>query len=119
VAKSSQNAQINLLLDFLRKNLAIQHNIEGLAERANMTRRTFTRHFKKATGMTLVDWLNTERIRLSCELLESTNLSIEKITELSGFNNTVSFRKNFREKYGISPQAWRKAFGITSEDHQL
>lgn len=82
-----------------------------------MTRRTFTRHFKKATGMTLVDWLNTERIRLSCELLETTNLSIEKITELSGFNNTVSFRKNFREKYGTSPQAWRKAFGIINENN--
>jgi transcriptional regulator GlxA family with amidase domain len=117
VAESSQDAQINLLLDFLRKNLALQHNIESLAERTHMTRRTFTRHFKKATGMTLVDWLNTERIRLSCELLETTNLSIEKITELSGFNNTVSFRKNFREKYGTSPQAWRKAFGIINENN--
>lgn len=117
VAESSQDAQINLLLDFLRKNLAVQHNIESLAERTHMTRRTFTRHFKKATGMTLVDWLNTERIRLSCELLETTNLSIEKITELSGFNNTVSFRKNFREKYGTSPQAWRKAFGIINENN--
>ena len=117
VAESSQDAQINLLLDFLRTNLAIQHNIESLAERTHMTRRTFTRHFKKATGMTLVDWLNTERIRLSCELLETTNLSIEKIAELSGFNNTVSFRKNFREKYGTSPQAWRKAFGIINENN--
>ena len=117
VAESSQDAQINLLLDFLRTNLAIQHNIESLAERTHMTRRTFTRHFKKATGMTLVDWLNTERIRLSCELLETTNLSIEKIAELSGFNNTVSFRKNFREKYGTCPLAWRKAFGIKKKDN--
>ena len=117
VAESGQDAKINLLLDFLRKNLTIQHNIEGLAQRTHMTRRTFTRHFKKATGMTLVDWLNTERIRLSSELLETTNLSIEKITELSGFNNTVSFRKKFREKYGTSPQAWRKAFGIINEDN--
>src|SRR5690606_2833764 len=93
VAESSQDAQINLLLDFLRKNLALQHNIESVAELTQVARRTFTRHFKEATGMTLVDWLNTERVRLSCELLEATNLSIEKITELSGFNNTVSFRK--------------------------
>ena len=109
--------KLTYYLIFLRKNLALQHNIESLAERTHMTRRTFTRHFKKATGMTLVDWLNTERIRLSCELLETTNLSIEKITELSGFNNTVSFRKNFREKYGTSPQAWRKAFGIINENN--
>lgn len=115
VANSSQDAQINVLLDFLRKNLAQQHSIEILAEKAHMTRRTFTRHFKKATGMTLVEWLNAERIRYSCELLETTKLSIEQITELSGFNNTVMFRKTFREKYGTSPHAWRKAFGSIEE----
>lgn len=114
IAKSSQDAQINLLLDFLRQNLARQHTIESLAQHAHMTRRTFTRHFKKATGMTFVDWLNSERIRLSCELLETTNWSIEKIAELAGFNNAVSLRKNFRDKYNTSPQAWRKAFGDTS-----
>lgn len=116
IANSSQDAQINLLLDFLRKNLAQQHSIEKLAEQTHMTRRTFTRHFKKATGMTLVEWLNNERTRYSCELLETTNLSIEKIGELSGFNNTVLFRKNFRETYGTSPNAWRKAFGIGCVD---
>ncbi|WP_216936713.1 MULTISPECIES: GlxA family transcriptional regulator [unclassified Acinetobacter] len=115
MAKSSQDAQINLLLDFLRKNLAHQHSIEALAGQVNMTRRTFSRHFKKATGMTLVEWLNAERIRYSCELLETTQLSIEKISELSGFNTTVLFRKNFREKYGTSPQAWRKNFGMTEQ----
>ncbi|MNG60549.1 HTH-type transcriptional regulator CdhR [compost metagenome] len=119
IANSSQDAQINVLLDFLRKNLAQHHCIETLAEQTHMTRRTFTRHFKKATGMTLVEWLNNERIRYSCELLETTKLSIEKIAELSGFNNTVLFRKNFRETYGTSPNAWRKAFGIGGDDNQL
>ena len=119
IANSSQDAQINVLLDFLRKNLAQHHGIETLAEQTHMTRRTFTRHFKKATGMTLVEWLNNERIRYSCELLETTKLSIEKIAELSGFNNTVLFRKNFRQTYGTSPNAWRKAFGIGGEDNQL
>lgn len=118
IANSSQDAQINILLDFLRKNLAQHHGIETLAEQTNMTRRTFTRHFKKATGMTLIEWLKNERIRYSCELLETTKLSIEKIAELSGFNNTVLFRKNFRETYGTSPNAWRKAFGIGGYDNQ-
>lgn len=117
VAVSSQDAQINVLLDFLRKNLAEHHSITTLAAYTHMTPRTFTRHFKKATGMTLVTWLNTERIRYSCELLETTKLSIEKIAELSGFNNTVLFRKNFRATYSTSPNAWRKAFGIIDDDN--
>lgn len=117
IAASSQDAQINVLLDFLRKNLAQHHSITTLAAHTHMTSRTFTRHFKKATGMTLVEWLNNERIRHSCELLETTKLSIEKIAELSGFKNTVLFRKNFREKYSTSPKVWRKAFGILGNDN--
>lgn len=116
IAGSSKDAQINVLLDFLRKNLAQHHSITTLAAHTHMTPRTFTRHFKKATGMTLVEWLNTERIRYSSELLETTTLSIEKIAELSGFHNTVLFRKNFRAIYSTSPNAWRKAFGII-DDH--
>lgn len=116
VADSSKDAQINVLLDFLRTTLSQQHNVNALAKQTNMTRRTFTRHFKKATGMTLVEWLNMERIRYSCELLETTKLSIEKIAELCGFNNTVVFRKNFREKYGTNPTTWRKTFGCIEDE---
>lgn len=112
VAKTGQDAQINILLDFLRKNLSKKHNIDDLAEQIHMTRRTFTRHFKKATGMTLVEWLNNERIRYSCVLLETTTLPIEKIAELSGFYSTMNFRKKFKEKYETSPNAWRKSFGM-------
>lgn len=114
IANSCQDAEINFLLDYLRKNIAQQHTVDSLASRTNMTRRTFTRHFKKATGMTLVQWLNIERIRYSSELLETTKLSIEKIAEYSGFNNTVLFRKNFRAKYNTSPRSWRKSFGINN-----
>lgn len=112
VAKTGQDAQINILLDFLRKNLSKKHNIDDLAEQIHMTRRTFTRHFKKATGMTLVEWLNNERIRYSCELLETTTLPIEQIAELSGFHSTMNFRKKFKEKYETNPNAWRKSFGM-------
>lgn len=112
IAKSGQNAQINILLDYLRKNLSIKHNIDDLSARVHMTRRTFTRNFKKATGMTLIEWLNNERIRYSCELLETTHLSIETIAELSGFHSTMNFRKAFKKRYETSPNIWRKNFKI-------
>lgn len=64
-AKSS----LNILLDYLRNNLERTHSIDDLTERVAMSRRTFTRHFSKATGMTLVDWLVNERLRLTRELL--------------------------------------------------
>jgi len=110
VARSTQDNQINQLLDYLRQNLAQSHSIDILAKKVLMSRRTFTRHFRKATGMTIVEWLIHERLQRSKDLLETSALSIEKIAELIGFQTATSFRQHFKQRYQISPSTWRKMF---------
>ncbi|WP_235042126.1 GlxA family transcriptional regulator [Vreelandella profundi] len=111
VAVSTQDAHINRLLDYLRENLAASHSIDALADRTAMSRRTFTRHFQKATGMTVVEWLVNERLRRGRELLETTSLSVEAIAESVGFHTATSFRQHFRQHHQVSPRDWRKTFG--------
>ncbi|KPB89684.1 Transcriptional regulator [Pseudomonas syringae pv. maculicola str. M6] len=110
VAASTQDAQLNILLDYLRNNLDQTHSIDDLAKRIAMSRRTFTRHFSKATGMTLVDWLVNERLRLTRELLETTSLSIDRIAGTAGFQTPTSFRQHFKKRFQVSPSDWRKTF---------
>lgn len=102
--------RINRLLEYLQANLEGPHNIDNLAEQAAMSRRTLTRHFQKATGMSLGEWITTERLRRSQLLLETSELSIERVAERSGFQSSVTFRQAFREKLGVSPQEWRRTF---------
>lgn len=111
VAASTHDAKINALLDHLRANLATPHTVDDLAARTAMSRRTFTRHFRKATGMTLVEWLVNERLRRACELLETTSLPVEKISDLAGFQTPVSLREHFRKRHRVSPREWRRTFG--------
>jgi transcriptional regulator GlxA family with amidase domain len=111
VAVSTEDAQINLLLDYLREHLNEPHAIDELARRTSMSRRTFTRHFQKATGMSVVKWLVNERLRRSRELLETTALSVEEIAGLVGFQTATSFRQHFKQRHHVSPTAWRKTFG--------
>ncbi|MBY8214377.1 helix-turn-helix domain-containing protein [Vibrio fluvialis] len=107
---NTRDEKINELLDYLRRNLDKPHDLNSLAEFTNMSRRSFTRHFVKATGMTVMEWINIQRLQLSQELLETTGNSIEKISELSGFQTPVSFRQNFKAQYNVSPSEWRRAF---------
>ena len=51
VAPSTQDARINPLLVYLREHLNQVHSVDALAQRAAMSRRKFTRHFSKATGL--------------------------------------------------------------------
>ena len=110
VAASTQDAQLNILLDYLRHNLDRTHSIDDLAERIAMSRRTFTRHFIKATGMTLVEWLVNERLHQTRELLETTSLSIDRIASMAGFQTSTSFRQHFKKRFQVSPRDWRKTF---------
>lgn len=114
IARSTSEAQINTLFDFLRENLAKPHSIDELATVVGMSRRTFTRRFQKATGMTVVEWLVNERLQRSRELLELTALSIEQIAEQVGFQTATSFRLHFKQKHAVSPTAWRRTFGANT-----
>lgn len=111
MAVSTQDAQVNRLLDYLRENLEKSHSIDELASRTAMSRRTFTRHFNKATGMTLVDWLVNERLQRTRELLETTSLSVERISDIAGFQTPISFRQHFKKRFHVSPRDWRRTFG--------
>lgn len=111
VAVSTQDAHINQLLDYLRENLTGQHSIDELAARVEMSRRTFTRHFQKATGMTLVTWLVNERLQRARELLETTTVPIEHIPELTGFQTPLSLRQHFKKRFQVTPSDWRRSFG--------
>jgi len=111
MAASTQDAQLNRLLDHLRANLDQAYSIDELAARTAMSRRTFTRHFSKATGMTVVDWLVNERLRRSRDLLETTTLSVDRIAGLAGFQTPTSFCQHFKKRFNVSPTDWRRTFG--------
>lgn len=111
MAVSTQDSQVNQLLDYLRENLGKPHSIDELATRTATSRRTFTRHFHKATGMTLVDWLVNERLQQTRELLETTSIPIERISELAGFQTPLSLRQHFKKRFQVSPRDWRRTFG--------
>lgn len=110
IPETTRDTQINELIDYLRRNLDKQHEIDSLAGFAGMSRRTLTRHFIKATGMTIGDWLSAGRLQRSQELLETTDHSIETVSSLAGYQSVISFRQRFKARFNVSPSEWRRSF---------
>lgn len=110
VPETTRDSKINALLASLRKNLHQPQNLDSLARALSMSRRTLTRHFHKATGMSLGEWLAAERLQRSQVLLETTGISIEGVAEKAGFDSPVSFRQRFKSRFGVSPSEWRRTF---------
>ncbi|MBB5457558.1 helix-turn-helix domain-containing protein [Paraburkholderia sp. Cpub6] len=98
------------LLDWVSGNLAARHTLDTLAERALMSRRTFTRRFLLATGTTVGAWLLAQRLARAQQLLESTDESVEAIAASAGFGSAASLRQHFADAFRTSPSAWRREF---------
>lgn len=81
-----------------------------LASHAYMSARNFSRRFRDVTGTTPVRWLNQQRLSRVRELLEQTDLSIERIAAETGFNSAVTLRQRFAQHLLTSPSAYRRAF---------
>ena len=108
---SLRDSRIADLIGQVRSTLQFPHNLDSLAQKALMSRRSFTRRFRQLTGTTVGHWLLSERLALTQRLLETTDQSIENIGILAGFGSPVSLRHHFHTAFGVSPMSWRRTFG--------
>lgn len=98
------------VLAWAREHLSQPLSLDTLAEMAHMSRRSFTRRFREATGMTVKHWLAAERIGKAQQLLETTDLPVEQVAAEAGFGTSMSLRQHFAKQMRTSPSAYRRAF---------
>jgi transcriptional regulator GlxA family with amidase domain len=98
------------VLDWAAAHLEDPHTIDTLAARAAMSRRSFTRHFQRATGTSLKQWLLALRLARARELLEGGVLPIDAVAQAAGFGSSLSLRQHFHARLRTTPTAYRRAF---------
>jgi transcriptional regulator GlxA family with amidase domain len=98
------------LLEWLRTHLDQPVTVRRLADRANMSERTFARRFVADTGTTPQRWLIGQRILMAQQLLEETDETIDAIADHTGFGNATALRHHFRAWRGTTPNAYRRLF---------
>ncbi|HEX2950241.1 MAG TPA: AraC family transcriptional regulator [Armatimonadota bacterium] len=82
--------------------------IAELAEECHYTPGHFTRLFRRFTGMPPREYVTQARIDAAKSLLYISNYSIGRIAELLGYRDIFFFSRQFREKTGMSPSAFRR-----------
>jgi len=102
--------ELGPLRDWMVENLALPLDLDTLARRAHMSRRTLTRRFRQETGVPPMSWLADARLDRARELLETTTEPIENIGRLTGLGAPASVRAAFHRRIGTSPQQYRSTF---------
>lgn len=98
-------------------NLDQPVDLADLARRAAMSKRTFTRRFREEVGLSPLRWLNHQRLDRARHLLETTELSVDRIAEQAGFGTGGSLRLHLQRVVGVSPSAYRATFQGRSLPH--
>jgi transcriptional regulator GlxA family with amidase domain len=114
VSRSPSGDRIGKVLAWAAAHLDAPHDIDSLAARAAMSRRSFTRHFQKATGSSVLQWLLQQRLAAACRLLVSGTQSVEEVAQAVGFGSVASLRQHFVRAYGLAPQAYRRQFRLAA-----
>lgn len=94
---------IKLAIGYLRSNYARDLTLEEVAREVGLSKYHFSREFKKATGMTMVTYLNTVRCENARKLLLKRKYSVSEIAARCGFANSSYFSKTFRAVMGCLP----------------
>ncbi|HEX7987141.1 MAG TPA: response regulator [Duganella sp.] len=88
-------------------NLATLPGLAEIARSVGTYREKLSQIFREQTGMTVFAFIREARLRRGEELLRDTDMDVQDIALLIGFNNAGNFATAFRERTGITPSAFR------------
>ncbi len=98
------------LLDILKAQELIEGtvgqapNLEDIAARVSMSRRTFIRRFKAATGSTPRDYQQRARTEAAKRLLEGSKKPVAEVASRVGYEDISAFRRLFQRHPGTHPR---------------
>lgn len=93
--------------EVMESNYCYDLNLAAFAEIANRSTSTFRRDFEAHYGSTPGKWLTNKRLEKARLLLRSSEKAIGDITFACGFKNVSHFSRIFKEKFNLSPSAYR------------
>lgn len=89
------HAAVHQVQDWLTENLATGANLATLADLVNMSPRTLTRTFRKATGISINDYTTELRRELATKLRLNPTLTQEAIAARCGFRSVRQLQRLF------------------------
>ena len=96
------------VLDYFEANYQNPVSIQGIAKMLYVSPSYLYRNFKQHTGKSPNQYLTELRIEKARLLLTQTNYTVEKISELTGYQDVSYFSRIFRKITGITPSSCKQ-----------
>jgi AraC family L-rhamnose operon transcriptional activator RhaR/AraC family L-rhamnose operon regulatory protein RhaS len=102
--------RIASVIAYLEQNLDRSLSLSQLCAQANMSASTLNRHFLLHTGWSPIEFHIRRRINYACSLIQTSSLSMESISEATGFSDANYFARQFHTVMKMSPRQYKKTW---------
>lgn len=107
VLQKREHHQAEHVIHWLEQHLHEPLALDRIADELHVTKHHLSRLFKKATGSTISEYMTILRIQKARTLLETTEHTIEQISQDIGLGNVSYFCEIFKNAMGITPLQYR------------
>ena len=98
----------HFLLDYIHRHLTEKLGVDALSRKAYMSRNEFFKWFKQQFGITPLEYINRERIKLAKQLLGIQNATVTETAYQCGFTDVNYFVRLFKKSEGITPGTFKE-----------
>lgn len=93
---------------YIRAHLSTTPTVAQIARQVGLHEKRLLALFREHLGQTVSGFIRDERVSTGQRLLADTAMSVQDIAFTVGFGNPGNFATSFRERTGMSPQAYRQ-----------
>ena len=99
---------VQKIINHINLNLSSELSLKSLAAMCYISPSYLSNLFKRETGTTLIDYINTQRVQRAAHLLATTKLSVASVAERVGILDVNYFAKLFKKALGQTPTQYRR-----------
>ena len=111
--KDHHDPEILKIQEYLELNYTEKLAVGDLAKKVALSRRSFERRFKQATGNTVLEYLQRIKIEAAKRNFETSRKNITEVMYDVGYSDTKAFRTLFKRITGLTPIEYRNKYQKT------
>jgi transcriptional regulator GlxA family with amidase domain len=108
--KEHSDTDILKIQEYIEEHYTEKITVEELADTYAIGRRSIERRFKKATGHTIVEYIQRVKIEAAKRSFESSRKNINEVMYDVGYTDTKAFRQLFKKITGLTPVEYRNKY---------
>lgn len=95
------------VVEYIKSNIRENISLDELANEACLSKAHFLRSFKQELGLTPMEFVLHERLKLAKQYLQIGQFQIQEVCYMSGFRNITYFIRAFKQEYGLTPKVFQ------------